>query len=97
MGKGTVLADRRSVDACSGGEEDGVGLLVGMAVNALWHLLVVGGLVEFGELWWLVLVEARSFWWLVFGINKSCCEIGLGKSLRGGWYVCIVFELLKVQ
>ena len=76
------MADWGYDDAVGGGAEGGVGNLVLVAVDALWHLLVlvvggneqllvigVGGwwkqtasgdwcrwLVEFGELWWLVLV-----------------------------------------
>ena len=103
VGKAADLADRGGGDSEGGFHVGGVGVVVSVAVDALWHLLVLV-LVEFGELWWLVAGVGGSEqllvvggWCLVVGSNESCCEIGLGKSLRGGWDVCIVFELLKVR
>ena len=108
VGWSTGLADWGCDNAFWGGAEGGVGESVFVAVDALWHLLVVYfvELVRTGGSWWLVLVlvEASSFWllvlvvggseqllvigvwWLVIGSNKGCCEIGLGKSLRGCMY-----------
>ena len=88
VGEPAAFADWGCNDTVGGGADGGVGVLVLVAVDALGHLLVVG-------VWWKraasggwCLVEASSFCWLVVGVlvvgsNESCCEIGLGKSLRG--------------
>ena len=64
VGKSANLADGGCCDAEGGGAEGGVGVLIFVAVDALWHLVLVSGgskqllLVgvgkEFDELWWLV-------------------------------------------
>ena len=97
VGEPADLADW-GCDGAGGCDIDGgVGVAILVAVDALGHLLVfgVGGVRR-------TLVVGGSEQLLVVGgwclvSSKSYCEIGLGKSLRGGWYVCIVFELLKVR
>ena len=65
VGESANFADWGCNDAsgCGTGGKAGVSILV--AVDALGHLLVVGGwwLVEFGELWCLVLVLVLVVFW----------------------------------
>ena len=66
VGEGTVLADWCGDDSEGGGPKGRVYVVVVLAVDTLWHLLVLV-LVEFGELWWLVVGVGGSEQLLVVG------------------------------
>ena len=72
VGECARAADWGIDDSERGGPVGGVGVVVVLAVDALWH--------SFGWCWWLV--DANSFWWLVVGVGGVRRTLVVGV---GGW------------